>query len=116
MGKGIALSVQPRRPHQQQRKKDALQRDFNEGRLDVLVGQIAAMGVSLNLQHGGNRIVVVEEDWSPAIMDQFYARLHRIGQTEHVHVDILQSDDKLSQAVARIASAKRRSHAVAMEV
>ena len=116
MGKGIALSVDSLDGRTSSNKKDALQRDFNEGRLDVLVGQIAAMGVSLNLQHGGNRIVVVEEDWSPAIMDQFYARLHRIGQTEHVHVDILQSDDKLSQAVARIASAKRRSHAVAMEV
>ena len=97
-------------------RKDELQRAFNSGELDVLVGQIAAMGVSLNLQHGGNRIIVVEEDWSPAIMDQFYARLHRIGQTQHVHVDILQSDDKLSQAVARIASAKRRAHAAAMEV
>lgn len=116
LGKGIALSVDSLDGRTSSARKDKLQRDFNEGRLDVLVGQIAAMGVSLNLQHGGNRIVVVEEDWSPAIMDQFYARLHRIGQTEHVHVDILQSDDKLSQAVARIASAKRRSHAVAMEV
>lgn len=116
MGKGIALSVDSLDGRTSSAKKDALQRDFNDGKLDVLVGQIAAMGVSLNLQHGGNRIVVVEEDWSPAIMDQFYARLHRIGQTEHVHVDILQSDDKLSQAVARIASAKRRSHAIAMEV
>ena len=116
LGKGISLSVDSLDGRTSSARKDELQRDFNEGRLDVLVGQIAAMGVSLNLQHGGNRIVVVEEDWSPAIMDQFYARLHRIGQTEHVHVDILQSDDKLSQAVARIASAKRRSHTVAMEV
>jgi SWI/SNF-related matrix-associated actin-dependent regulator of chromatin subfamily A-like protein 1 len=96
--------------------KQDCQDQFNNRRIDVLVGQIAAMGVSLNLQHGGNRIVVVEEDWSPAIMDQFYARLHRIGQTDHVHVDILQSDDKLSKAVAAISAAKRRSHAVAMEV
>jgi SNF2 family DNA or RNA helicase len=96
--------------------KQDCQDQFNNRRIDVLVGQIAVMGVSLNLQHGGNRIVVVEEDWSPAIMDQFYARLHRIGQTDHVHVDILQSDDKLSKAVAAISAAKRRSHAVAMEV
>ena len=87
---------------------------LNSGELDVLVGQIAAMGVSLNLQHGGNRIIVVEEDWSPSVMDQFFARLHRIGQTEHVHVDILESDDKLSQAVRRTSNAKRAAHAVAM--
>ena len=95
-------------------EKSRLQDAFNGGHLDVLVGQIAAMGVSLNLQHGGNRIIVVEEDWSPAVMDQFFARLHRIGQTEHVHVDILESDDKLSQAVRRISNTKRGAHAVAM--
>lgn len=90
-------------------KKQALQELFNDKKLDVLIGQIAAMGVAINLQHGGNRIVVVEEDWSPTVMDQFFARLHRIGQTEHVHVDVLVSDTKLDQAVARIARAKARN-------
>jgi hypothetical protein len=95
-------------------RKQQAQEDFNAGRLDVLVGQIAAMGVSLNLQHGGNRIIVVEEDWSPAVMDQFFARLHRIGQTQHVHVDILRGDNKLEAAVARISATKRREHGRAM--
>jgi SWI/SNF-related matrix-associated actin-dependent regulator 1 of chromatin subfamily A len=97
-----------------EKQKIFLQDAFNDKKLDVLIGQIAAMGVSLNLQHGGNRIIVVEEDWSPSVMDQFYARLHRIGQTEHVHIDILDSDDKLSQAVRRISNTKRGAHAVAM--
>jgi SNF2 family DNA or RNA helicase len=95
--------------------KAFLQSEFNAGQLDVLVGQIAAMGVSLNLQHGGNRIIVVEEDWSPAVMDQFFARLHRMGQTEHVHVDILRGDNKLEEAVARIAGNKRREHGRVMQ-
>jgi len=47
-------------------------------------------------------------------MDQFYARLHRIGQAQHVHIDILDSDDKLSQAVRRISNTKRGAHSVAM--
>ena len=97
-----------------EKQKIFLQDAFNDKKLNVLIGQIAAMGVSLNLQHGGNRIIVVEEDWSPSVMDQFYARLHRIGQTEHVHIDILDSDDKLSQAVRRISNTKRGAHAVAM--
>jgi SNF2 family DNA or RNA helicase len=95
--------------------KAFLQSEFNAGQLNVLVGQIAAMGVSLNLQHGGNRIIVVEEDWSPAVMDQFFARLHRMGQTEHVHVDILRGDNKLEEAVARIAGNKRREHGRVMQ-
>ena len=91
-------------------QKTELQRQFNEGELDVLVGQIGAMGVSLNLQKGGNAIVVVEEDWSPSVMDQFYARLHRMGQGKPVHVDTLYVDNKLSKAVHAISMAKRRAH------
>lgn len=90
--------------------KTELQRQFNEGELDVLVGQIAAMGVSLNLQQGGNAIVVVEEDWSPSVMDQFYARLHRMGQGKPVHVDTLYVENKLAKAVHAISTAKRRVH------
>ena len=91
-------------------KKKLLQDEFNAGEIDVLIGQIAAMGVSLNLQQGSNKIIVVEEDWSPSVMDQFYARLHRIGQKNHVHVDTFISDTKLDKAVGRISSAKQRSH------
>lgn len=91
-------------------QKSNLQRQFNEGGLDVLVGQLSAMGVSLNLQRGGNSIVVVEEDWSPSVMDQFYGRLHRMGQGKPVHVDTLYVDNKLSRVVHRISDAKRRAH------
>lgn len=88
-----------------------LEAAFNRGMIDVLIGQIAAMGVSLNLQRGGaHYIVVVEEDWSPAIMDQFYARLHRIGQQHHVQVDTLVADLKIEQAVERISAAKAAGH------
>lgn len=84
---------------------------FNAGKLDVLVGQISAMGVSLNLQKGGaHYIIVVEEDWSPAVMDQFYARLHRMGQEHHVQVDTLVADLKIEQAVGRISGAKAKGH------
>lgn len=96
-------------------QKTELQRQFNEGELDVLVGQIAAMGVSLNLQKGGNAIVVVEEDWSPSVMDQFYARLHRMGQGKPVHVDTLYVDNKLAKAVHAISNAKRRAHTATAE-
>ena len=87
---------------------------FNGGGLDVLVGQLGAMGVSLNLQ-GGSHIIVVEEDFSPAVMDQFYARCHRIGQADHVHVDIFESDTQLDKAIRRIVANKRRGHDTLMD-
>ena len=43
-------------------------------------------------------------------MDQFYARLHRLGQDKPVHVDRLMADTKLDKAVAKI-SARKASNA-----
>jgi SWI/SNF-related matrix-associated actin-dependent regulator 1 of chromatin subfamily A len=92
-------------------RKSELEAMFNAGGLDVLVGQIGAMGVSLNLQRGGNCIIVVEEDWSPAIMDQFYARLYRMGQERHVHIDTLETETKIDEAIHKISAEKARHHA-----
>jgi SNF2 family DNA or RNA helicase len=91
-------------------RKSELEAMFNAGEIDVLVGQIGAMGVSLNLQRGGNCIIVVEEDWSPAIMDQFYARLYRMGQERHVHVDTLETETKIDEAIHKISREKARHH------
>ena len=87
---------------------------FNDGRIDVLVGQIAAMGVSLNLQ-GGSHIIEVETDWSPAIMDQFRARCLRMGQKNHVHIDVFEADTKLDEAVKKISARKRAGQSTIME-
>jgi SWI/SNF-related matrix-associated actin-dependent regulator 1 of chromatin subfamily A len=91
--------------------KQTAQDEWNAGNINALICQIAAAGVSLNLQHGGTQIVIVEEDWSPSIMDQFYARLWRYGQEKHVHVDTLTSSTKLDQALGRISATKEREHA-----
>lgn len=91
------------------RDRDAAVSAFNDGEIDLLIGQIHSMGVSLNMQ-GGSHIVVIEEDWSPAIMDQLYARCHRIGQVNHVHVDIFESDTKLDRAIRRIGGDKAAGH------
>lgn len=97
-------------------RKSQLEAAFNAGELHVLVGQIGAMGVSLNLQKGGSSIIVVEEDWSPAMMDQFYARLHRMGQSQHVHVDTLETETKIDEAIHKIAKEKARQHRILNDV
>jgi SWI/SNF-related matrix-associated actin-dependent regulator 1 of chromatin subfamily A len=91
--------------------KQTAQDEWNAGNIKALVCQISAAGVSLNLQHGGTQIIVVEEDWSPSIMEQFYARLWRYGQEKHVHVDTLMSGTPLDKALARISATKEREHA-----
>ena len=93
-------------------ERGRLQDLFNADALDVLICQIAAAGVSLNLQLGTCRnVIFVEEDYSPAINDQFVARIHRIGTAaDSVHVDVLTSDTRLDKAIYRISATKKAGH------
>ena len=94
------------------KKKSQIEDDWNAGNIDAIIGQIAAMGVSLNLQKGGaNKIAVIEEDWSPTIMDQFYARLRRKGQVHSVGVIRYSGGTKLEQAITRLSAGKARNAA-----
>lgn len=89
------------------RQDDETKRLWIAGKVDVIVGQISAMGTALDgLQQTGHYIMVIEEDWSPDIMDQFYARLRRGGQKRHVHADVLRGGTKLEDALVRISGRK----------
>lgn len=63
---------------------------FNAGDSRVLVGQITAAGVGLTLHGDGknHRVVVVQLPWTPAELKQAEDRLHRIGQTHDVMVEV----------------------------
>lgn len=70
-------------------KQDSVDR-FNAGTSRVLVGQIISAGVGLTLHGNGanHRVVVVQLPWTPADLQQAEDRLHRIGQTSAVTVEI----------------------------
>jgi len=82
---------------------------FNAGRLDFLFGQIAAMGVSLNLQHGGNRAVFAERSWSYAGNVQAFDRIFRLGQDSDVLIDYIISDSPLEEPKTRVLGRKRET-------
>jgi SWI/SNF-related matrix-associated actin-dependent regulator 1 of chromatin subfamily A len=63
---------------------------FNSGTHRVLVGQITAVGTGYTL-HGNGRnhhAIVAQLPWGPADLRQAEDRLHRIGQTNDVTIDI----------------------------
>lgn len=70
--------------------KDNAVQAFCSGESRVLVGQITAAGVGLTLHGGGRntRVVVAQLPWTPAELKQAEDRLHRIGQTNDVMVEI----------------------------
>jgi hypothetical protein len=63
---------------------------FVSGQSRVLVGQIIAAGVGLTLHGGGlnHRVIVAQLPWTPADLRQAEDRLHRIGQTHDVEVEV----------------------------
>lgn len=70
-----------------QRARDERLRDFQNGDLRVIIGQISTM-VGHNLTKA-TRCIFVESSWSPADNEQAADRAHRIGQTDTVVVDYL---------------------------
>lgn len=63
---------------------------FLSGESRVLIGQITAAGVGLTLHGEGRnrRVVVAQLPWTPAELKQAEDRLHRLGQTRDVYVEV----------------------------
>lgn len=61
-------------------------KDWNDGKIQVLIAHPASVGHGLNLQRGGNIIVWYGLTYSLELYMQFNARLHRQGQSSSVIV------------------------------
>lgn len=102
-------------------------RDWNAGRIKLMLTHPASAGHGMNFQHGGNIMVWYGLTWSLELYQQFVKRLHRSGQT-HAKVllhrlltrgtvdekmaDVLevkgQTQDRITDAVrVRVAEAQR---------
>ncbi len=73
----------------------------------VLVSQIQAGGVGLNIQ-AASVVVLTEPQWKPSIEDQAVARLHRLGQLRPVHVHRLLAEGGVDERMLEILTTKRQ--------
>lgn len=81
---------------------------FMDGGIDIIVGQIQAMGVAMDgLQARGSHAIFAEYDWSWAKMEQFYKRVARKGQERHTQVDFCNSLEAVDTALEKISDRKR---------
>lgn len=109
-------------------EKDQDKKDWDEGRIRMLLAHPASMGHGLNLQAGGNIIVWFGMTWNLEHYQQANARLYRQGQNETVVINHLMmegtedetvllrlvakkagQDELIEHVKARIEEAKRRS-------
>jgi superfamily II DNA or RNA helicase len=73
----------------------------------VLVAQIQAGGVGLNIQ-AASVVILCEPQWNPAIEEQAIARAHRMGQVRRVDVHRLLAEHSVDQRMLKLTAAKRR--------
>jgi SNF2 family DNA or RNA helicase len=73
----------------------------------VLVSQIQAGGVGLNIQ-AASVVILTEPQWKPATEDQAIARCHRMGQVRPVEVHRLLAEDSVDQRMLEILATKSR--------
>ncbi|HEX4087682.1 MAG TPA: DEAD/DEAH box helicase [Trebonia sp.] len=74
----------------------------------VLVAQIQAGGVGLNIQ-AASVVVIAEPQLTPSIEEQAIARAHRMGQVRPVDVHRLLCEDSVDQRVLELLAAKREA-------
>lgn len=72
---------------------------FQEGRIDVVVGNILAMGVGFTMTRG-RFVVFAELDWVPALIEQAEDRAWRNGQLNAVMVQHLVVDGSIEAMMA----------------
>jgi SNF2 family DNA or RNA helicase len=87
-------------------KRQRLVDDFTtERRARVLVSQIEAGGVGLNIQ-AASVVLLAEPQWKPSIEEQAIARSHRMGQARPVDVHRLLAEDSVDQRMLEILATK----------
>lgn len=103
------------------------EKDWNAGKVDILLAHPASAAYGLNLQEGGNHVVWFGLNWSLELYQQANKRLHRQGQKEKVIIhhlicegtrdadllEALKQKDKAQEYV--LASLKARIERVRLE-
>lgn len=84
-------------------------RDWNDGKIPVLLLHPASAGHGLNLQKGGRIIVWFGLTWSLELYQQANARLHRQGQNKAVIVHHLVAKNTMDERVLQALIKKRVS-------
>lgn len=93
-----------------EKQKDLI-REWNEGKIPMLVGHPASCSHGLNMQYGSNVLVYMTLTYSRECYEQMIARLARRGQTEAVRVIRLMIPSTVDDAVAEALATKSENEA-----
>lgn len=83
-----------------------IMKDWNAGKVKVLIAHPASVGHGLNLQKGGNNIIWFGVTWNLELYQQFNARLWRQGQTKPVFIHHLCAKGTIDEKVVSAIQGK----------
>jgi len=78
---------------------------FQEGKLDVMIGTIGAMGTGLTLTAGTVEIFM-DEPWNRANKEQAEDRCHRVGTTESITIYTILCKDTIDERIHELVERK----------
>ena len=78
---------------------------YQEGKLDVIIGTIGAMGTGITLTAGTVEIFL-DEPWNKALKDQAEDRCHRIGQNNNVTIYTLLTKNTIDERIHELVERK----------
>lgn len=84
-------------------------KDWNSGKIPVLVMHPASGGHGLNLQHGGNIAIWFSLNWSLELYEQWNKRLPRPGQKKQVRIYRLIAEGTEDESVVKSLDSKGRT-------
>jgi SNF2 family DNA or RNA helicase len=87
-------------------KDSADVRDWNAGKVQLLLAHPASAGHGLNLQQGGHIMVWFGLTWSLELYQQANARLYRQGQDKPVKIYHLVAQDTVDEDVIKVLTGK----------
>lgn len=90
-------------------------KDWNDGKISILLLHPASAGHGLNLQEGGNIIIWFGLNWSLELYQQANARLHRQGQKSVVSCYQIITKNTMDEDVIKALSGKAKGQEALLE-
>lgn len=82
------------------------EKDWNSGKIDILLAHPASAAYGLNLQDGGNHVIWFGLNWNLELYQQANKRLHRQGQKEKVIIHHLVCGNTRDEDVMKALQSK----------
>ena len=90
-------------------------RDWNKGKIPVLLAHPASTAYGLNMQEGGHTVIWFSPTWNLELYEQANARLNRQGQTETVTVNHIIAKNTVDEIVMKALKSKDKVQATLLE-